>query len=274
MTKPQSKNTQQRQPPKGDDAQAQKPKTKTPKSAPKKKQNTTTSLSKANSLSLIESHPSNLLPKITMKTSKLRVEGHGSGVHAELSRYCIQKRAIPVQLDQESQFFSGVQGFHSHYIKLSDFVDPAQYSNWDQYRFRHIKLYVRHAPTTAQVDGIYNNFSSDIFSSYDEDDHLDVSDWQTFNDRANIKHDHFSAFKPMAHIGTYEYIGNFNNTSGDDPSNVVPTYDDWWDAATANSQTFQGVKLFFHSPDYNFVGSQPITLWVYATCHVQFKFII
>jgi len=185
----------------------------------------------------------------------------------------IQRRCQQFELVNESQFLvGGVQGLYTARFKLSDFLDSSVYNRFDMFKITHIDYYATFRPTNISGSPTYQNFGVHVFSSFDPDSTTAAADWDTFQNRSNIREHYLTYTQPRHLVQSFKPVPNFNNTAGDNPSNIIPDPNSWIDCAAANTQYYNGIVFAFQSPDYNSSASIPIACDGYAVATIELKY--
>lgn len=185
----------------------------------------------------------------------------------------MSRRSAQYELTNESQFLvGGVQGLFSARFKLSDYLAPDVYNRFDMFRITKIDYYVTFRPTNISGSPTYQNFGVHCFSSFDPDSTIPAADWDTFQNRSNIRDHYVTYTQPKHHVQSFKPVPNFNNTAGDNPSNIIPDPNSWIDAAAANTQYYNGVMFAFQSPDYNTSASIPVAVDGYSVATIEMKY--
>lgn len=166
----------------------------------------------------------------------------------------------------------GVYGYYENkalHWCLNDFLshNSGLHTTWDQYRFKELEVFatVIDFDSSSVNDGSINN-PCILMSSVDLDDAEECNwsgDSTCLCSRNNIGATVLRANAPYQRIAKFAPVGNFINSSSDNPANAVPTSKTWWDMAKP-TQKFNGLKISAFA-DYAF------TVYFIVKATIEFK---
>ena len=112
---------------------------------------------------------------------------------------------------------------------------------WDMYRFKHIEVFASVLAMERDCTGSCKAFGPVVIYSTVDTDDVNPINWIAMSQRTNVNQCTLREGVPMVKIASFKPTANFVSQVGDNPGNIIPNKNAWFDLAVT-SQNFNGLK--------------------------------